>query len=198
MLSIDQGVMLVNYARLIVERHVNNEPLPDCPSDPFFQEYNGVFVTLHTYPDHKLRGCIGIPEPVMTLERAIKEAAISSTQDPRFPLLERHELVSIIVEVTVLTPPELLTVKNPEEYLKKIVIGKHGLILRKDGHSGLLLPQVPVEQGWDVEEFLAQTCYKAWLPPDAWLDPRTKIFIFSGQIFTEVEPHGTIQEKPLA
>ncbi len=197
MLSKDQGTILVKQARATVESYVRDERLPSRLTDPLFQEHMGVFVTLHTYPSHQLRGCIGIPEPVMTLEKAIKEAAISSTQDPRFPPLKKNELPSVIVEVTVLTPPELLHVKDPKDYLKEIIVGKHGLIIRKHGHSGLLLPQVPVEQGWDVEEFLIQTCYKAWLPPDSYLDPQTKLYIFSGQVFTEMKPYGDIQEKSL-
>ncbi len=197
MLSKDQGTILVKQARATVESYVRDERLTSRLTDPLFQEHMGVFVTLHTYPSHQLRGCIGIPEPVMTLEKAIKEAAISSTQDPRFPPLKKNELLSVIVEVTVLTPPELLHVKDPKDYLKEIIVGKHGLIIRKHGHSGLLLPQVPVEQGWDVEEFLVQTCYKAWLPPDSYLDPQTKLYIFSGQVFTEMKPYGDIQEKSL-
>lgn len=198
MLSVEQGTILVKYARGIVESFVKDEILPSRPSNSILQKNMGVFVTLHTYPYHQLRGCIGIPEPVMTLDEAMKEAAMSSTQDPRFPTLKRNELTSVIVEVTVLTPPELIHVKEPREYLKKIIIGKHGLIIRKNGYSGLLLPQVPIEQGWGVEEFLVQTCYKAWLPPDSWLDPQTKIYAFTGQVFTEMNPYGEIQEKSLA
>lgn len=198
MLSIGQGKILVSYARTVVETHVKHLEIPPAPTASFLQEHEGVFVTLHTYPDHNLRGCIGIPEPVMTLEKAIKEASISATHDPRFEPLRSPEFSYVLVEVTVLTPPELLHVKHPKEYLRKIIVGKHGLIIRKGRYSGLLLPQVPVEQGWDVEEFLEQTCYKAWLPPDAWNDPQTNIFIFSGQIFIEIEPSGEVQEKPLA
>ncbi len=198
MLSATQGTMLVKYARIIVENYVKGGAPFSSPLDSFLQKNMGVFVTLHTYPHHQLRGCIGIPEPVMTLEKAIKEAAMSSTQDPRFPPLKKNELSSVIVEVTVLTPQELLHVKDPQEYLKKITIGKHGLIIKKNGHSGLLLPQVPVEQGWNVEEFLVQICYKAWLSPDSWLDPQAKIYVFSGQVFTEIKPYGEILEKSLA
>jgi uncharacterized protein len=198
MLSIGQGKKLVSYARTIIEHHVKQLEIPNSPDDSFLEEKEGAFVTLHTYPDRNLRGCIGIPEPVMPLKNAIKEASISATHDPRFEPLRSNEITSIIIEVTVLTPPELLHIKHPEEYLNKVIVGKHGLIIRSGRYSGLLLPQVPVEQGWGVEEFLSQTCHKAWLPPDAWTNPQTKVFIFSGQIFTEVEPDGEVQEKPLA
>ena len=198
MFSLSQGEKLVSYARCLVDNHVKNIKKSLCHSDSFFKKNRGVFITLHTYPDHNLRGCIGIPEPVMLLEKAIKEAAVSATHDPRFNPLGPDELSQVIVEVTVLTPPEFLAVENPKEYLSKIIVGKHGLIIRRGGYSGLLLPQVPVEQGWEVEEFLAQTCYRAWLPPDAWTDPQTTIFIFTGQIFTETEPYGPVREKSLA
>lgn len=81
--------------------------------------------------------------------------------------------------------------------MKKIKIGKDGLIAEKGYFKGLLLPQVPIEQGWDVEEFLNQTCMKAGLPPDSWIDKDTKIYQFSGQIFTEMSPKGDIKEKKI-
>ncbi|MDG6229063.1 MAG: TIGR00296 family protein [Candidatus Thermoplasmatota archaeon] len=198
MLSLSQGEILISYTRHLVENHVKATSLPIKPSDAFFHEHRGVFVTLHRYPDLSLRGCIGIPEPVMTLGIALKEAAISATQDPRFPELNEEELSTIIIEVTVLTPPQPLKVGHPKEYLEKIKIGTHGLIIRNGRKSGLLLPQVPVEQQWDIEEYLAQICYKAWLPPDAWLDSETKLSIFTGQIFTETKPYGPVKEKSFA
>ena len=135
--------------------------------------------------------------PVMSLEEAIIEGATSATHDPRFPPLSKDELENIIIEVTILSPPEKIDVENPEEYLKKIQIGRDGLIVEQGFYKGLLLPQVPVEQGWDKEEFLSHTCMKAGLLPDAWFDKSTKISRFSGQVFTEVEPKGEIKEKKL-
>ena len=197
LLSLDQGKTLVCYAREVIDAHVQQQQIPQPPSASYLHKPRGVFVTIHTYPDHQLRGCIGIPEPVMPLGDAIKDAAVSATRDPRFPVLQKEELDTVVVEVTVLTPPKLLQVKDPREYLKRVQVGRDGLIIKHGVSSGLLLPQVPVEQGWDVEEFLVQTCWKAWLPPDAWLDPQTKIYTFSGQIFMETEPHGVVKEKPL-
>ena len=179
----------------MIENHVKGMTLPLIPSDAFFHDPRGVFVTLYRYPDLDLRGCIGIPEPVMKLGAALNDAAISATQDPRFPVLAAMELPFILIEVTVLTPPEPLKVNQPKEYLEKIMIGKHGLIIRKGRYAGLLLPQVPVEQEWDVKEYLASLCYKAGLPPDAWLDPETNLFIFAGQIFAETKPYGPVKEK---
>ena len=197
MLGSDDGKKAVKLARSVIEHHVNNKAFSHAASTGVFQENHGVFVTLHTYAEHELRGCIGIPEPVMTLENALVEAAKSVTRDPRFPPLEHRELSSIIVEVTVLTKPERLTVENPQEYMSAIEIGRDGLIVEQGFFKGLLLPQVPVEQGWDKETFLAHTCMKAGLLPDAWYEKQTKIYTFSGQIFSELKPDGTIKEKQL-
>ncbi len=196
-MQLREGEKAVRFARDVIEAYVKQNPLPSIDLGGVFREKQGVFVTIHTHPSHMLRGCIGIPEPIMSLQDALKEAAISATRDPRFPPLSRDELDDIVVEVTILTPPRLLRVSNPREYPSKIKIGRDGLIVRKGSYSGLLLPQVPVEEKWNTEEFLAHTCMKAWLPPDAWLDEDTKIYTFSGQIFTEVEPRGRVEEKPL-
>jgi len=196
-MNLQDGEKAVRFARRVIEAYVRGEPIPKTDLDSVFKEKQGVFVTIHTYPSHMLRGCIGIPEPIMPLQDALVEAATSATRDPRFPPLSERELDNIIIEVTILTPPKLLEVSDPKEYLSKIKIGRDGLIARQGGYSGLLLPQVPVEEKWDVEEFLANTCMKAWLPADAWLDRNTKIYTFSGQIFTEIEPRGKIEEKPL-
>jgi uncharacterized protein (TIGR00296 family) len=162
-----------------------------------FHEKQGVFVTLHTFPGHELRGCIGIPLPVMTLQDAITESAQSVTRDPRFPPLAETELDAIIVEVTVLTKPELIKVKQPQDYPAHIDIGRDGLIVEQSFYKGLLLPQVPIEQEWEKEEYLSHTCMKAGLPPDAWYGKTIKISKFQGQIFTEIKPHGSIKETHL-
>lgn len=197
MIDIIDGIKLVNYARNVIEEFVKNKKIPACNFSGVFNEKKGAFVTIHTYPNHDLRGCIGIPLPVMNLCEAIAEGAVSATRDPRFSPLLIKELDDIIVEVTVLSPPELINVSKPEEYLKNIVIGRDGLIIENGYYKGLLLPQVPVEQGWDKEEFLSHTCVKAGLMPDAWFDKQTKIYKFGGQVFTEIKPKGEIEEKKL-
>jgi hypothetical protein len=198
MLNLDEGMKAVTFARSVVENYVKNDTLPSQPVlDKIFEERQGVFVTLHTHPDHNLRGCIGIPLPIMSLKEAITESAQSATRDPRFPPLKEKEIDKVIIEVTILTKPELIKVDQPKEYSSHIVIGRDGLIVEQGIYKGLLLPQVPIEQGWDKEEFLSHTCMKAGLMPDAWLDIDTKIFKFSGQIFSEVEPGGKIKEKTL-
>ncbi len=197
MLTLTSGTKAVRFARHVITAYVNRQPAPQADLGKPFQEKQGVFVTLHTYPDHDLRGCIGIPLPVMTLTDAIIESAQSATQDPRFPPLAATELHKVIVEMTVLTKPELIKVKDPKEYPTNIVIGRDGLIVEQGFSKGLLLPQVPVEQGWAVEEFLSYTCTKAGLPPDAWFEKATKISKFSGQIFTEETPNGPVKETTL-
>jgi len=197
MLSLDNGIKSVTFARDVVEQFVKNKITPSVALDESFNEKQGAFVTLHTFPNHDLRGCIGIPLPVMTLREAILEGAKSATRDPRFLPLEERELDNIIIEVTILTKPELIEIKDPKDYLSKIKIGRDGLIVEQGFYKGLLLPQVPVEQGWNEEEFLSHTCMKAGLTPDAWFDKNIKISKFSGQIFTEIRPRGEIKEKKI-
>jgi len=197
MLSLDEGIKAVNFARDVIEQHVKNNSTPSTDLKGVFTEKQGAFVTIHTHPEHDLRGCIGIPLPVMPLKAAIIEGAKSATRDPRFSPLAENELDNIIIEVTILTKPELIEVNQPQEYLSNIEIGRDGLIVEQGFYKGLLLPQVPVEQGWNKKEFLSHTCMKAGLMPDAWFDKNTNISKFSGQIFTEIKPRGEIKEKKL-
>ena len=198
MLSKEEGEKAVKFAREVIESYVRGKELKDEELGEKFREKSGAFVTILTYPDRDLRGCIGIPEPIYDLKTSIVESARSATRDPRFPPLRESELPKVIIEVTILTPPRLVEVKNPREYLEKIKVGRDGLIAEKGFYRGLLLPQVPVEWGWDVEEFLSQTCIKAGLPPDAWIDEDTKIYSFQGQIFAEKEPYGDVEERKIS
>jgi len=195
MLQKDEGILALKLARTTITNYLTNTKQTHPSHPDKFKEKSGVFVTLHTYPKHLLRGCIGIPYPIMPLHKAIQEAAVSVTHDPRFNPLQKEELTTVLLEITILTPPELLSIQTPEEYLSKIKIGRDGLIVEKGYFKGLLLPQVPIEQGWDTEEFLIQACQKAGLNPDAWIDNDTKIYRFSGQIFYEISPNGDIEEK---
>ncbi len=199
-LSSTEGTALVRYARSVISSHYSRKtpPAPESLKE-FFNEDRGVFVTLETYPEKELRGCIGYPEPIMPLGDAVKDAAVSAaTRDPRFPPVRESELDNLIVEVSVLTKPELIKVKKPMEYAKEVVVGRDGLIVEKGYFRGLLLPQVPVEWKWDAEEFLSNTCMKAGLNPDAWLLHATKIYKFSAQIFSETSPAGEVVEKKLS
>ncbi|MEM1513884.1 MAG: TIGR00296 family protein [Candidatus Thermoplasmatota archaeon] len=191
MLSLEEGEKLVKYARDVIEKHVKGEKIDEIEN---FEENRGVFVTINTYPENELRGCIGIPEPIMPLKKALKESAVSACHDPRFPDLAEDELDKIVIEVTVLTKPKLLQVE-PDEYLKHIKIGRDGLMVEKGIYRGLLLPQVATEYGWDVNEFLKHTCIKAGLPENEWKKRDTKIYVFQGEIFSEEKPRGKIKKN---
>lgn len=197
MLNLDEGTKAVKLARDSIENFVKSNKQSISNMKGIFLEKRGVFTTLHTYPDLDLRGCIGFPLPILPLNEAIIESAKSATNDPRFPKLEENEIDKIIIEVTILTQPELIKEDIPKNLPSRIEIGRDGLIVEQGFNKGLLLPQVPVEQQWDKEEFLSHTCLKAGLLPDAWFDKNTKIYKFTGQIFTEIEPNGKIMEKNL-
>ncbi len=192
-LSDSDGVVLVKTARKAVTEFLSNGDRIKLESDleEKFSFNSGVFVTLNN-PDG-LRGCIGFPMPEKKLSHAIIEGAIAAaTEDPRFPSVKTNELNDIVFEVTVLTPPVEIDVSDPTEYLEKIKVGRDGLIIRHSFSSGLLLPQVPVEYGWDVEEFLQHTCEKAGLARDTWKNESVKIEKFEGIIFKEETPNGVI------
>ena len=192
-LSDSDGVILVKTARKAVTEFLSNGNRMKLESDleEKFSFNSGVFVTLNN-PDG-LRGCIGFPMPEKKLSHAIIEGAIAAaTEDPRFPSVKTNELNDIMFEVTVLTPPVEIDVSDPMEYLEKIKVGRDGLIIRHSFSSGLLLPQVPVEYGWNVEEFLQHTCEKAGLERDTWKNEDVKIEKFEGIIFKEETPNGVI------
>ena len=192
-LSDSDGNILVKTARKAVTEFLSNGNRIKLESDleKKFSFNSGVFVTLNN-PDG-LRGCIGFPMPEKKLSHAIVEGAIAAaTEDPRFPSVKTNELDDIVFEVTVLTPPVEIDVTNPTEYLEKIKVGRDGLIIRHSFSSGLLLPQVPVEYGWNAEEFLQHTCEKAGLSRDTWKNESVKIEKFEGIIFKEETPNGAI------
>ena len=139
-------------------------------------EPRGAFVSLHR--QGQLRGCIGYLEAVKPLGQTVREmAAAAAFHDPRFRPLGKEELADLEVEISVLSPMRLI--KNIDE----IQVGTHGLYIVQGPCRGLLLPQVATEYKWDRLTFLQQTCGKAGLPPDAWKDPDTKIYLFTAEIF---------------
>ncbi len=185
-LSDSDGVFLVKTARMAVTEFLSNGKRMKLESEheKKFPFNSGVFVTLNNTDG--LRGCIGFPMPDKKLSHGIIDAAIAAaTEDPRFPPVKINELSDIVFEVTVLTPPVEITVTDPMEYLEKIKVGRDGLIIRNSFSSGLLLPQVPVEYGWNVEEFLQHTCEKAGLEKDAWKNEKVKIEKFEGIVYKE-------------
>ena len=196
-LSDSDGVFLVKTARQAVTEFLSNgnRIKLEAEYEKKFSFNSGVFVTLNK-PDG-LRGCIGFPMPEKKLSCAIIEGAIAAaTEDPRFPPVTTKELDGITFEVTVLTPPVEIDVSDPVEYLSKIKVGRDGLIIRHSFYSGLLLPQVPGEYGWSVEEFLQHTCHKAGLEKDFWKSGKAKIEKFEGIVFKEETPNGeVVREK---
>ncbi|OIO21662.1 AMMECR1 domain-containing protein [Candidatus Micrarchaeota archaeon CG11_big_fil_rev_8_21_14_0_20_47_5] len=198
-LSISEGKYLMTLARrAIFEYIVSGKRIKADKKEGVLCEKRGVFVTLSTHPSHELRGCIGHPLPVMPLaEAVIENARHSAFSDPRFPPVQKDELALIAIEISVLDVPEIIKVKTPLEYPKKIKVGRDGLIVKSGWYSGLLLPQVPVEWGWKEEEFLSQTCAKANLPTGAWKEGKVEILKFSAQIFSEETPGGKVAEKKI-
>ena len=197
----EEGAFLVKLARKAVAEYFSSKRVIEPPQDapPKLYEKRGVFVTIETHPSRELRGCIGFPEPVYPLvEATIKASLASAFEDPRFPPLKRPELSKVVFEVSVLTPPQLIKVSKPTEYPSKIKVGVDGLIVERGFFRGLLLPQVAVEYGWDEEEFLTQCCLKALLPPDAWLDPHTKVYKFQAEVFEEEAPEGPVKRRELS
>ncbi|HUU48262.1 MAG TPA: TIGR00296 family protein [Nitrosopumilaceae archaeon] len=198
-ISEKDGQILVKTARMIITEYLKNGS--DKELDQKFQEdfsfKSGVFVTLKN--PNGLRGCIGYPLPDKKLFNALKDASIAAAmEDPRFPPVKFEELDSITVEVTILSPPTRIKVDNSQEYLSKIKIGQDGLIVKYGYNSGLLLPQVPIEYGWNEREYLEHTCEKAGLPRDFWKNNEIEIQKFEGMVFREKYPNGEIiQEKLL-
>ena len=202
--SIEDGKKLIKFARENIEFYLKNDrriPITDEIKNKFKNNY-GAFVTLNKYDTYgnPLRGCIGYIEPTYPLYDVIHRVSISSAiEDPRFPPVSLEEMDNIVIELSILTPPELIQINNPSEYLDKIVIGRDGLIAERGMRRGLLLPQVPVDhdRNWDVETFLSHTCQKAWLKGDSWKDLNTKIYSFQAILFEEETPRGEVVRKYL-
>lgn len=182
--SEEQGKKLLLIARKAIEHYAEQGEEPGALKEVDIDEFGmprGVFVTLKK--NGELRGCIGFPLPVMPLGKAVVKAAIAAAfEDPRFAPVQKGEIKDLEVEISVLTVPELVRVSRPEEYPKKIKVGRDGLIIDCMGYSGLLLPQVPVEEGWDAETFLEHLCMKAGLPPGAWREGAAVIKSFQAEI----------------
>ena len=179
MLSEAEKRYLLKVARNAIESELNNIPPQEmslCP--PSLMKPCGVFVTLSKQGE--LRGCIGYTEEVRPLAMAVEDVAVkAATEDPRFTEVSPDELPLIEIEISVISP--IVPIKNIEE----LEIGHHGLLLEWKAYRGLLLPQVPLDYGWDTETFLNQTSRKAGLPPSAWKYPETKLYVFTAEVFSE-------------
>lgn len=197
--SDSDGEKAIRAARKVIEGFLRHEKTSELDLPKSFNELGGVFVTLKTFPDHELRGCIGYPEPVIPLKDALIDSSVSAaTRDPRFPPVSPSEMDVLTVEVSLLTPPELIKTLDPKELLKIVKIGSDGLIAEKGWARGLLLPQVPIEWHWDVETFLKETCRKAGMSREDWKNPETKFYKFQAEVFSEDKPRGKIQRESMS
>jgi AmmeMemoRadiSam system protein A len=148
-------------------------------------ETRGAFTTLHLHG--KLRGCIGYVVGTSPLyEAVIETAAAAAFEDPRFDPVRENEAAELEIEISVLSPMAAI---DPED----VVVGTNGLMVSQHGRRGLLLPQVPLEWGWDRETFLSETCRKAGLPQDAWKHG-AKIEAFTAEVFGETVPEQSLQQ----
>jgi len=168
---------LRHIAKTVIESKVKGKPVPDFKVEsPVLKENRGAFVTLQKRG--QLRGCIGYIEGHGPLHKTIeKMAEAAAFNDPRFSPVQEKELPELDIEISVLTPLRRITDVN------EIEVGKHGIYMKKGWFSGLLLPQVATEYGWDRQTFLEHTCQKAGLPSTAWKEKDTEIYIFSADIF---------------
>ena len=168
---------LHQIAKTVIENKARGKTVPDFKVEsPVLKENRGAFVTIHKRG--QLRGCIGYIEGRGPLHKTIEEMAEAAAfRDPRFTPVKEKELPELELEISVLTP--LKKIKDVDE----VQVGKHGIYIKKGWYSGLLLPQVATEYGWDRQAFLEHTCQKAGLPSNAWKEKDTEIYIFSADIF---------------
>ncbi len=181
MLTKEEKIYCLQLARKTLERYFSGNLEKEVPPKEYVRlwEKRGAFVTL--LERGELRGCIGILEPIYPLYEVIQEMAISAAfKDPRFPPLRKEELSLIEIEISVLSPLKRGTVDEVE-------VGKHGVYIIKGFYRGVLLPQVPVEYGWDKKTFLEHVCLKAGLEPECYKDPDTEIYLFTAEVFKESE-----------
>ena len=177
-LNTDQQTFLLKLARESIQHHLKTgKTIKKKVKDEELMKKRGAFVTLKI--KDQLRGCIGYPLPYKSLWETIRDSAIAAaTQDYRFQSITLEELPETVIEISVLTLPQLI------KDFKEIEVGKHGIIVSKGPNKGLLLPQVPEEWGWDLETYLSHGCMKAGLDEDEW-KKGVQIEIFSAQVFSE-------------
>jgi uncharacterized protein (TIGR00296 family) len=201
MLTAEEGKAAVHLARSSLhqgfdapDRRDAAAPFRTVALPPVLDEARGVFVTIRRHPSNELRGCIGFPVPVFPLRAAIPRAAwAAAVDDPRFPPVRRPELAHVTLELSILTVPEVLEARPRTELPREIEVGRHGLIVARDGASGLLLPQVAPEFGFDAVGFLEATCEKAGLDAAAWRRPETTVRRFEAELFEEEFPDGPVR-----
>jgi AmmeMemoRadiSam system protein A len=171
---------LLEIVRRSIERNLRGEPPLEIPERPHADEFShGIFVTLRWRGD--LRGCIGTLAAEEGIARTVARFALQAAfEDPRFPPLTLGEWPEVLVEVSILSPPRLIS----EEHFEA---GRHGLILEVGGRRGLLLPQVAEEWNFTKEQFLGALSRKAGLPEGGWKLPGAKLYAFEAEVFGEKE-----------
>jgi hypothetical protein len=169
---------LLSLARKALETYLDKGALPTySTTNPMLVQPRGAFVTLKERGE--LRGCIGFIEAIFPLYQTVIQATVyAATQDPRFVPLKKNELEKVDIEISVLTPLE------PVNNVSEIQVGRDGLVIKQAGRSGLLLPQVATELGWDRATFLKEVCLKAGLPENAWRKPGS-LYKFEALVFRE-------------
>ena len=173
--------LLLSIAREAMAAHVSGQPAPPSDEQALASRRGGAFVTLRHAGE--LRGCIGHIEAGDRLADVIARCAVAAcSADPRFPAVTAAELPQLDIELSLLGPLEAIDGADDVE------IGRHGLVVERDWHRGLLLPQVAIEWKWDRDTFLAQTCHKAGLPRDAWKHG-AKLWRFEAEVFGEKTLH---------
>jgi uncharacterized protein len=199
-ISLQDGTSLVESARRAIEASLGVNRGPAALVGGLFSEKRGVFVTLNkeTGGTPALRGCIGFPYPVVPLGKGVASAAVAAaTEDPRFPPVTAREMALLLIEVSVLTVPARIDGGNRAELPSRVRIGADGLVVSSGRWSGLLLPQVATEYRLGPEAFLTETCVKAGLAPDSWLEPETTVQSFQAEIFAEESPAGAVRRVAL-
>lgn len=174
--SLQERRILLDLAHRSIETALADQPInPTAPTE-HLAEPRGAFTTLHL--SGNLRGCIGYVLPAGSLYQTVIETARAAAfDDPRFRPVTEDEAPHLRIEISVLSVPQPI---RPDQ----VEVGRHGLIVSAGARRGLLLPQVPVEWGWDRETFLAQTCVKAGLSPDAW-QCGAELQAFTAEVFGE-------------
>ncbi len=181
MLNREHKFFLLNLARLAIKAYITDTQIKVTkPDDQIYKEKKGLFITLNI--DEELRGCIGYIKPYYSLYKSVKELAVSAAfKDPRFPPLTEEEFELIDIEISVLS--ELIPVSTDK--LDEIEIGRDGIYIVGTYGSGLLLPQVAVENNWDKITFLKNLCHKAGIPPKSYLSGLYNLYRFSAEVFSE-------------
>ncbi|RMF85718.1 MAG: AmmeMemoRadiSam system protein A [Planctomycetota bacterium] len=167
------------YARDVLELALRGRSTEDARPPDDDRPHSGAFVTL--YKHNRLRGCVGTLDDRQSRADAVAYAAVAAArQDARFPPVQAAELPEIRVEVSILSPPK------PMHSLDDLVLGEHGVIVQRGPQRGLFLPKVATTHGFDKETLLQRCCTeKAGLPPDAWRDPATRVWIFRTESYSE-------------